>query len=54
MNELYPIIRRKRVPLVVADVPAVVVGSVEPATVDAVTAAPLPTARTPDAEKEAE
>lgn len=30
MQGLYPIIRRKRVPLVVADAPPVVVGNVEP------------------------
>ena len=30
MNELYPIIRRKRRPLIVADAPLVVVGNVEP------------------------
>jgi len=35
MKELYPIIRRKRRPLVVEDAPAVVVGSVEPVKVEA-------------------
>ena len=30
MNTLYPIIRRKRRPLIVADKPPVVAGSVEP------------------------
>ena len=37
MDQLYPIIRRVRRPLVVADMPPAVVGNVEPMKVDAVT-----------------
>ena len=35
MNELYPIIRRKRRPLIVEDAPPVVLGNVEPVKVEA-------------------
>lgn len=35
MNELFPIIRRKRRPLIVEDQPPVVTGSVEPVKVEA-------------------
>ena len=35
MNELFPIIRRKRRPLIVEDAPPVVVGNVEPPKVEA-------------------
>ncbi len=41
MNELLPIIRRKRRPLVIADAPPVVVGNVEP--VQAVATKPVET-----------
>ena len=41
MNELLPIIRRKRRPLIVADAPPVVVGNVEP--VQAVATKPVET-----------
>jgi hypothetical protein len=62
MNQLYPIIRRKRRPLVVAEsvpdgptVTAAVVGNVEPAQVDAeAVRAKDAKVRTPDAEKEAD
>ena len=37
LNQLLPIIRRKRKPLVVADAPPVVVGNVEPVQVNAKT-----------------
>jgi ribosomal protein L3 len=36
MEGLFPIVRRKRVPLVVEDTPPVMVGNVEPVTVVAV------------------
>ncbi len=35
MQELYPIIRRKRRPLIVADAPPIVVGNVEPVKAEA-------------------
>ena len=47
MTGLYPIIRRKRVPLIVQDTPAAPAGNVEPVVVEAVKSeptAPLPEA----------
>jgi hypothetical protein len=49
MNELFPIIRRKRRPLVVSAAPPVVVGSVEPLQVVARPAEPVVTGEDPKA-----
>jgi hypothetical protein len=50
MNELYPVIRRKRRPLIVADVPPVVATHVEPVPAVATTPAePLVADSHPDA-----
>ena len=48
MQTLYPIIRRARRPLLVADTPPVVVGNVEPVKVDAMVTEFQPPATSPE------
>ena len=50
MNELFPIIRRKRRPLILEDAPPVVVGNVEPVKADAVSDCPAPDRAAPAAD----